>query len=431
MENEPTNMVTKILELSRQDPSRLKELEKFRRSVAVLFTDIQGSTAYYEKFGDIAGFAMVHECNDLLKKIVEEHGGRVIKNIGDAIMACFDSCEQSVKATVEMQRKLREANSSKIEEEQQARVRIGVHYGQAIVRAGDVFGDAVNVASRIQSLALPEQILISDCLAREVATCDFDMSPLGRFQLKGKTEERELYEVRWTRKIPTRANLAHTIITSPTSAPQEFTIQHLNRGGKVDAEYPLFGEGITIGRNEGDLKFSDDTAMYSPHAHIFVHRGQPLVEDLSHKGGIFIRLKGVFTLENHDIIVMGGQLFKFESKPEIMAAAAAMARTVPDVSRVLNENPAEFVRLNPDALGQQKAFPLGKEEIRFGRTTGDYTFPQDRLMSRAHARVYLRGEDYFLEDLGTLNGTFAKIRGKTPVPLGASVRVGREVFVIV
>src|SRR5689334_3393863 len=159
MENEPTNMVTKILELSRQDPSRLKELEKFRRSVAVLFTDIQGSTAYYEKFGDIAGFAMVHECNDLLKKIVENHGGRVIKNIGDAIMACFDSCEQSVQATVEMQRKLREANSSKTEEEQQARVRIGVHYGQAIVRSGDVFGDAVNVASRIQSLALPEQIL--------------------------------------------------------------------------------------------------------------------------------------------------------------------------------------------------------------------------------------------------------------------------------
>ena len=253
MENEPTNMVTKILELSRQDPSRLKELEKFRRSVAVLFTDIQGSTAYYEKFGDIAGFAMVHECNDLLKKIVENHGGRVIKNIGDAIMACFDSCEQSVQATVEMQRKLREANSSKTEEEQQARVRIGVHYGQAIVRSGDVFGDAVNVASRIQSLALPEQILISDCLAQEVATCGFDMSPLGRFQLKGKQEERELYEVRWTRKIPTRVNLAHTIITSATSAPQEFTIQHLNRSGKVDAEYPLFGEGISIGRNEGDL----------------------------------------------------------------------------------------------------------------------------------------------------------------------------------
>ncbi|HXZ33092.1 MAG TPA: hypothetical protein VEH30_12505 [Terriglobales bacterium] len=53
--------VTRILELSQQDPRRLQELESFRRSVVVLFTDIQGSTAYYEKFGDVAGFAMVHQ----------------------------------------------------------------------------------------------------------------------------------------------------------------------------------------------------------------------------------------------------------------------------------------------------------------------------------------------------------------------------------
>src|SRR5690242_7952206 len=110
-------MVTRILELSRQDPEQLKELEKFRRSVAVLFTDIQGSTAYYEKFGDLAGLAMVHECNDLLRKVVEEHGGRVIKNIGDAIMAYFDNCEQSVRSTLVMQRRLGELNTRKKEED--------------------------------------------------------------------------------------------------------------------------------------------------------------------------------------------------------------------------------------------------------------------------------------------------------------------------
>jgi hypothetical protein len=57
--------VTRILELSQQEPDRLQELEKFRRTVTVLFTDIQGSTAYYEKFGDLVGFAMVHQCNSL------------------------------------------------------------------------------------------------------------------------------------------------------------------------------------------------------------------------------------------------------------------------------------------------------------------------------------------------------------------------------
>jgi len=115
----------------------------------------------------------------------------------------------------------------------------------------------------------------------------------------------------------------------------------------------------------------------------------------------------------------------------MMAAATAVGITVPDASRILNQYPAEFVRLNADGPGQQERFPVTKEEVRFGRTRGDYTFPQDRLMSRAHARVCLRGEDYFLEDLGSVNGTFARIRGQTPIPLGTSVRVGREVFVVV
>ncbi|MBV9609294.1 MAG: adenylate/guanylate cyclase domain-containing protein, partial [Acidobacteria bacterium] len=118
MASDSHTMVTKILEISRQDPDALKELDKFRRSVAVLFTDLHGSTEYYEKFGDLAGFAMVHECNDLLRHIVEEHGGRVIKNIGDAIMARFDDCEKSVLAPIAMQRRLKELNSRKNVEDQ-------------------------------------------------------------------------------------------------------------------------------------------------------------------------------------------------------------------------------------------------------------------------------------------------------------------------
>jgi len=424
-------IVTRILELSRQDPSRLKELENFRRSVAVLFTDIQGSTAYYEKFGDVAGFAMVHECNRLLEKVVEQHNGRVIKNIGDAIMACFDNCGKCVQSTIEMQQKLKALNSCKREDDW-TRVRIGAHYGPGIVKSDDVFGDVVNVASRVQSVALPEQILISDSLFKEVANCSFDIASLGRFQLKGKIEERELYEVRWNRNLPTRPNLATTMVYSPSKGVQEYRLQHLNQAGKVDAERALFGEGLSIGRTEGDLKFPNDSSMSSPHARIFVHHGQPMAEDLSPEGGgIFIRLQSVFILEEGDIITIGGQLFRFESKPEIIAAATAMAITVPDVTRALHEDPARLIRLNSNRPGEQKIFPIDKEEVRFGRTIGDFTFPQDRFMSRTHARVYLRGEDYFLEDLSSLNGTFAKVRGKSPIPPGTSLRVGKEVFLVV
>lgn len=421
--------VTRILELSQQDPRRLQELENFRRSVVVLFTDIQGSTAYYEKFGDLAGFAMVHKCNSLLEEVVRKYRGWVIKNIGDAIMATFDDCEHCVQGAMEMQQKLKELNAGK-KPDDVTRVRIGAHYGLGIVKSDDVFGDVVNVASRVQSLALPEQIVISDSLFNEVASCGFELALLGRFQLKGKTEERELYEVRWSRNLPPRPNLGHTVIASSSSLVQEFRLQHLTQAGKVDAEYTLFGEGFTIGRTEGDLKFPQDSRMSSPHAHIFVQNGQPMVEDLSTQPGIFIRLKGIFTLEDRDIVIIGGQLLRFESKAEILAAAAAMAVTVPSVTHTLQEDAARLVRLNSEGSEQQN-FPINKEEVRFGRTVGDYTFPADRFMSRTHARVYLRGEDYFLEDLKSLNGTFAKVRGQSPVPLGTSIRVGKEVFVVV
>jgi pSer/pThr/pTyr-binding forkhead associated (FHA) protein len=169
--------------------------------------------------------------------------------------------------------------------------------------------------------------------------------------------------------------------------------------------------------------------MSSPHAHIYVNNGQPMVEDLGSQRGIFIRLKGVFTLEDHDIIIIGGLLLRFEAKPEIIAAAAAMAVTLPFVTRTLREDAARFVRLN--SVGdEQEIYPLNKEEVRFGRTEGDYTFPSDRFMSRTHARIYVRGENYFVEDLSSLNGTSAKVRGKSPIPVGTSVRVGKEVFVV-
>src|SRR5213082_3908869 len=97
---------TQIIQSSRGNAELLAELEKFRRTITVMFTDIKGSTAYFEKYGDVAGLMMVHQCNDMLRLIVEKHGGRVIKTIGDAIMATFEDCAESVQASIEMQKGL-------------------------------------------------------------------------------------------------------------------------------------------------------------------------------------------------------------------------------------------------------------------------------------------------------------------------------------
>jgi len=102
-----------------------------------------------------------------------------------------------------------------------------------------------------------------------------------------------------------------------------------------------------------------------------------------------------------------------------------------NVTELLEESAADFLAINPDGSSRPEKYPLRGEEVTFGRTKGTYTFNGDRLMSRSHARVYQRGEDFFLEDLSSRNGTFVMVRGKAPVAFGAPVLVGKEMFRIV
>ncbi|HVS88059.1 MAG TPA: adenylate/guanylate cyclase domain-containing protein [Candidatus Acidoferrum sp.] len=424
-------IVTKILELSHDSPELLRELETFRRSVTIMFTDITGSTAYFEKFGDLAGFAMVHRCNDLLQRVAEDHHGRVLKNLGDAIMAMFESCTEGVDAAIDMQRRLSSANLQPSEEER-VRIRIGLHYGSGIVKSNDVFGDVVNTASRVETVAGPEQIVISDCLHRELPKSMFDIVLLGRFRLKGKSEERELFEVRWNKKLTTTLNRTHVpAISSAGLLAQPLKLQHVNRVGTVDAEHPLTPEGLTIGRSEANINFPDDSGMESVHAQVLATGGQVWVRDCNGAGNLYVRLVATYALENDNVIIMGSQQLQFQKDADILAAAASLGKTLPDITRLLNEPAAKFVHLNRDNSGNVDVYPLSLEEVRFGRVSGLYTFPDDQLMSRAHARVFRRGEDFFLEDMGSRNGTFVRVRGKTPIPIGAGILVSHQTFRIV
>ena len=424
-------IVTKILELSHDNPELLLELESFRRSVTIMFTDIAGSTAFFEKFGDVAGLAMVHRCNHLLQKVVEEHHGRVLKDIGDAIMAMFESCTEGVEAAIEIQSRLATANLQHAPDEA-VRVRIGLHYGSGIVKSNDVFGDVVNTASRVESVAGPERIVISDCLHRELPKDKYDVVLLGQFRLKGKSCERELYEVRWNKQLTTTMSQTHmlaTVSAEPLSEPVR--LQHLSRMGRVDGEYSVAQAGLTIGRAGADVNFPDDTEMEPVHAQILATGGQVCVRDCSGSGNVYVRLAAAYDLDNDDVIIIGSQLLQFQRNAEILVAATALGKTLTDVTSLLNEPAAKFVRLGRNDSGNPDVYPLSGEEVRFGRVSGQYTFTSDTLMSRVHARVFQRGEDFFLEDLGSRNGTFVRVRGETPVPIGTSILVSREIFRIV
>jgi class 3 adenylate cyclase/pSer/pThr/pTyr-binding forkhead associated (FHA) protein len=428
----PQQSVTQIIQSSRGNAEVLAELEKFRRTVTVMFTDIKGSTAYFEKYGDVAGLMLVHQCNDTLSQIVVKHGGRVVKTIGDAIMATFDDAGESVQASIEMQQALIGFNAPKPEQDH-VFIRIGLNYGSGIVKSNDVFGDVVNVASRVESVALPEQIVISDTVNQQVAPLGrFKLSHLGRFALKGKEGDRDLFEVTWAEHRQVRV-AAHTLVASPKASLvlPKYKLQHIKKDGSVGSEHELKDGKLTVGRTEGDLKFGSDQQLLPLHARFLLEKGQLLVEDLApDKGrGVYVRLIATYMMQDGDVLMMGRRAFRFKEKPEAMAAAAAVGSTVTDLASLLKEPVAELIAVKPDGtLDESMRFPLNDQEITWGRTKGTYTFPEDGFMSRAHAKIYQRGENFFLEDSGSRNGTFIKVHGKSPVPVSAMVLVGGQLL---
>ncbi|RME27593.1 MAG: adenylate/guanylate cyclase domain-containing protein, partial [Deltaproteobacteria bacterium] len=200
MQNDGTD-IEKLLEQRAEIDRRL--FEQHARRLAVLFTDIVGSTDYFERKGDIEGLSLVHRHNQLLFPVVESHGGRVVKTIGDAILAVFEDPLEAVSAAVEMQEVLVEERSRP--GGMPIRIRIGIHLGTALLAGGDVFGDAVNTAARVVSQAGGGDVLVSEVLAREVAG-SFTLTERGSFQPKGKSTRLRLYAVRWSGSTEAQAS---------------------------------------------------------------------------------------------------------------------------------------------------------------------------------------------------------------------------------
>ena len=115
-----------------------QELEKLRTPMTILFSDIKGSTAYAEKNGDVEYMAMISRHNTILFPVIEGEGGRIVKTIGDAILACFQEPVAAVKAAAGMQRVLLEDRKGR-DETNQIHIRIGMHKGLGLIKDGDVF----------------------------------------------------------------------------------------------------------------------------------------------------------------------------------------------------------------------------------------------------------------------------------------------------
>lgn len=162
---------------------------------AVLFADVSDSTRLYELAGDTAASDAIAGCIALLKTGANAHGGRVIKTIGDAILALFASADAAAQAAIDMQIGVAQLNpvaGIKLG------IRIGFKYGPVVERDGDAFGDAVNVAARLTAQAQPQQIITSvETMAHMSAPMREACRQLYAIQVKGKSAAVELAELIW------------------------------------------------------------------------------------------------------------------------------------------------------------------------------------------------------------------------------------------
>ncbi len=163
--------------------------------VAVLFTDIVGSTALTQERGDDEAQLVVREHNAIVRDALALHGGKEIKHTGDGIMATFSQITGAVEGAVAMQEACLRANGTN--PELGLGLCIGVNAGEPIHEDGDIFGTPVQMAARVLSKAEGEEIAVSN-LVREMCTGkSFNFSKKGEYELKGFPEPVPIYLVDW------------------------------------------------------------------------------------------------------------------------------------------------------------------------------------------------------------------------------------------
>ena len=166
-----------------------------RQLAAIMFTDIAGYTAVMGE-DEQKAFKLLGQNRRLQRPLIEAHHGRWIKELGDGVLASFLSVSDAVQAAVEIQEACRRLGTFAL--------RIGIHHGEVVVEDDDIFGDAVNIASRLQAIAPVGGIWISEAVHQNIANKkDFTTRFVRSERLKHVKEPVRVYEVRTASSGPT------------------------------------------------------------------------------------------------------------------------------------------------------------------------------------------------------------------------------------
>ncbi|MCL4762917.1 MAG: adenylate/guanylate cyclase domain-containing protein [Burkholderiales bacterium] len=270
-------------------------MESATRHLAVLFADVDGSTRLYETAGDAAALLMIGRCVEVMRGVCEERDGRVVKTIGDEVMAVFPSAGNAGYASIDMQARIAAlaANGGP-----PLAIHAGFHAGQVLESDADVFGDTVNVAARLCGLAKGGQTLLA---AETLEALPFALRSRTRcldvHPVRGKEADVEIHELLWQE---TQEDLT-TLAPRRTGRNARLLLRYRDR--EIDAADMA---ALTFGRDGNNDVVILDRKASRVHARIERRRDKYVLIDHSTNGTFLaVQGEGEVELRREELLLRG------------------------------------------------------------------------------------------------------------------------------
>jgi class 3 adenylate cyclase len=268
--------------------------------LAVLFADICGSTALYDKLGDDHARRLIAKCIAMMIGKATAFQGTLVKTIGDEIMCTFPTAEAALRAACAMQVTV---ENDGLGEDYPMHIRIGLHYGDVILESNDVFGDTVNVAARVAAITRGAQIMTTLAVVNNLPPELQDKTQqILRAELKGKQEQFDIFQVTWKDEDTLRTRIGMPTYRKPQDCTYELLLSYRGHSCKINEQK----KNVMLGREEiCDIQVRSDFASRH-HARIEWRFGKFVIADQS-TNGTFIRFNDgqVVRLSREDLILRG------------------------------------------------------------------------------------------------------------------------------
>jgi class 3 adenylate cyclase len=247
---------------------------------AILFADLGGSTRLYDELGDVDAHRIAAECTAMIASEVQRHGGTVIKTIGDEVMSSFISADDAFDAAKSIQQTVAGPGAPGAH----LGIHVGMHYGDVLIKDGDVFGDVVNLAARMVSLAKTGQILTTREMVSAMTPGKAETRQIDRREVKGKQEKVDIFEVIWqSQGLTTLTPILPDVLDDRGAAAE---VRLILKFGDKRHEVNPSSPRVSIGRDAGNDLVVDDPRASRFHATVQARQGKFVLVDESTNGTV-------------------------------------------------------------------------------------------------------------------------------------------------